>query len=100
LAVLGLTHETADDDIPAQLMRIAKNAATTQAELDELASLPLPAGEHHELSPGLAWPEHARRQREAVLQPPEHEITPSAQVLERHPLGARIGHAEPEREAG
>src|SRR5207245_2220720 len=81
IAVLGLALDTADLPIPASLNRLESEAAAKRADLDELASLRLPADERDGDSPGLAWPDQDRRQRDAVLQPPHHEIDPSADVL-------------------
>ena len=38
--MLGLTPETAHQEIPEQVLRIRDNAKIAQAKLDELASLP------------------------------------------------------------
>ena len=101
LTALGLTLETADQPIPASLKRLEREASARRAELDELASLRLPADERDGESPGLAWPEQDRRQRDAVLQPPHHEIDPSADVLSAYrDTRSTASHAEPEMEAG
>jgi hypothetical protein len=100
LTALGLTPETADAQVPAQLLRIWRNARATQRQLDELPSFRLPA-EEPDLEPGLAWPDQARRQREAILQPPQRQITPAHQIVESYQAArAGPGHGEPEREAG
>ena len=101
LTALGLTLETADQPIPGSLKRLEREASARRAELDELASLRLPADERDGESPGLAWPEQDRRQRDAVLQPPHHEIDPSADVLSAYrDTRNSASHAEPEMEAG
>jgi hypothetical protein len=96
--VLGLTPETAHHEIPEHVLRIRENAEIAQAKLDDLAHTRLPGPSEDDLSPGLAWPAEAHRERDAVLQPPRPEVVPSSRVLEHHPAG-RIGagHAEPER---
>ncbi len=100
LAVLGLTPETADMQVPAQLLRTWRDAQATQRELDELVSLRLPA-EEPDLEPGQAWPEQARRQRAAILQPSQPEIRPAQEVLESfQAANAGPGRTESEREAG
>jgi len=96
LAALGLTPETAGEAIPPELHQLRQRAATVQYRLDELSSLRLPAAEHDELSPGLAWPEHVRGRRDAVLQPARREIEPSFDVQAAH--ASRAGAGEPERE--
>ena len=92
---LGLTLQVAQDEIPAQVLRIRKNARIVQAKLDDLASLPLPAADDR--SPGLAWPAQPGHDREAVLQPPRPDVVPSARVVEHHrPAQRASGHSEPE----
>ena len=101
LAALGLTPDTVDQPIPASLRRLRREASAKSAELDELASLRLPADEHDGVSPGRAWPEQARRQRDAIFQPRSHEIEPSAYVRgTHHEAHATVRNAEPEMEAG
>jgi hypothetical protein len=51
---LGLTPDTADAEIPEQVLRIQHNAKVAQAKLDELAHTALPGANEDELSPGLA----------------------------------------------
>ena len=78
LTELGLTPDTAADPIPAELLQASRAGNATRQQLDELASLRLPAGEH-DLSPGLAWPAQASRDRAAVRQPPpaaSNSLTP------------------------
>jgi hypothetical protein len=97
--VLGLTAETAHDEIPEQILRIRDNAQVTQTKLNELAATALPSTENDGLSPGLAWPTAARRARDAVLQPPEPDVVPSARVLQQHQaVQAGAGPPEPERD--
>ena len=94
---LGLTLQTAQDEIPAQVLRIRENARIAQAKLDDLASLPLPAAEEDDRSPGLAWPAQPGPDRDAVLQPPRPDVVPSARVMEHHRAAQRAsGHSEAE----
>ena len=86
---LGLTLQAARDEIPAQVLRIRENARIAQAKLDDLASLPLPAPEEDDRSPGLAWPAQPGHDRDAVLQPPRPDVVPSARIMERHQTAQR-----------
>lgn len=81
---LGLTTETADDEIPGQIRRIHQNASLIQTRLDELASTPLPGEGKEGRSPGMAWPTASGHRRAAVLQPPRPEIIPPARVVEAY----------------
>jgi hypothetical protein len=95
--VLGLAPQSAYDEIPEQVLRIQRNARIAQARLDDLANTPLPGAEEDGLSPGLAWPVAASRERDAILQPPRPDIVPSARLLEhRHATQAGAGHTEAE----
>lgn len=96
--MLGLTPSTAHHEIPGLVLRIRDNAKAAQAKLDELAGLPEP-GTDMDNPPGLAWPITQRRDRDAVLQPPQPEVVPSARVVERY--HAVPGNADrPEQERG
>jgi hypothetical protein len=95
---LGLTPQTVHDEIPEQVLRIRQNTAIVQAKLDDLAHLPMPSADEDGPSPGPAWPVKAGPDRDAVLQPPQPAIVPSARVLDHyHAAQADGGHAEPER---
>ena len=94
---LGLTTETASDQIPTQVLRIRENARIAQAKLDELARTPLPGDAEHDLSPGPAWPAFVGPDRDAVLQPPKPDVVPSARVLGQHAEPAGAEHPEPEQ---
>ena len=94
---LGLTMQAAHEQIPEQVLRIRENASIAQARLDDLAHLPLPGTDAHDLSPGPAWPTPAGPERDAVLQPPRPDVVPSARVLERyHATQPEAGPAEAE----
>jgi AAA domain-containing protein len=99
LSALGLTLDTSGSEIPAEVYRIRQAAAAKQAEIDELKSMRLPVDEHSAMSPGLAWPELAQRERAAVRQQPEPEITPSARIVSEYQRHQLVAEAEPEREA-
>ena len=51
--MLGLTPESAHEEVPEQVLRIRDNAKTAQAKLDELANTSLPGAQEDDLSPGL-----------------------------------------------
>ena len=53
--VLGLTPQSAYEEIPGQVLRIRQSARIAQARLDDMANTPLPGAEEDDLSPGLAW---------------------------------------------
>jgi hypothetical protein len=94
---LGLTAQAAEAEIPEQVLRIRQNATIAQAKLDELAHTPRPGADQDDLSLGPAWPTPARPDRDAVLQPPQPDIVPSARVIDQH--ATLVGrHAEAERE--
>jgi len=95
--VLGLTPETASDQIPGQVLRIRENARIAQAKLDDLAHTPLPGTAEHDLSPGPAWPVIVGPDRDAVLQPPKPDVVPSARVLEHQAAATGAEHSEAER---
>jgi len=92
--VLGLTPETASDQIPGQVLRIRENARIAQAKLDDLAHTPLPGTAEHDLSPGPAWPVIAGPDRDAVLQPPKPDVVASAHVLEHKAAATGAEHSE------
>jgi hypothetical protein len=80
---LGLTPETAHDDIPEQVLRIRENACKTQAAIDELRGAPVPAEDQDATDLGPAWGLQARRDREAILQPPKPQVAPAGEILRR-----------------
>jgi hypothetical protein len=81
-----------------RLAQIADHARRAQQQLDYLASLPEYTDEHQTIYAGPAWDVLARRQREAIIQPPKPEITPATAVLAR--AQTRTAEPEPELEAG
>jgi hypothetical protein len=96
--VLGLTPDTAHDEIPEQVLRITDNARLAQAKLDELASTREPGAKADDLPTGLAWPIAVQRDREAVLQPPQPDVIRSAKVVEHYRAAQPTAdQAEPER---
>jgi hypothetical protein len=96
--LLGLTPDTAHHEIPEHVLRIRDNAKIAQAKLDDLTSLRQPATDADDLSPELAWPAVQQRDRDAVLQPPQPEVVPSAHILEQHHAAMANGsHPDPEQ---
>jgi hypothetical protein len=87
--VLGLTPATAFDQIPEQVLRIRHNTKTAQTKLDHLAATPPRSSAEDRLSPGRA--------HNAVLQPPQPDVVPSARVLQHH-RAAKADTGQAERE--
>jgi len=94
---LGLTPDTARDDIPEQVLRIRENARIAQATLDELTSTQLPGAGEYDLPAGLAWPAAVARDRDAILQPPQPDIVPSAHILRHYQATHANADYDPER---
>jgi hypothetical protein len=89
--VLGITPETARDQIPEQVKEIHQKAMRVQARLDEIAGRTLPgerSPSRQESTAGVG--------RAAILQPPQPEIVPAARVLEQYRETVSSA-AEPER---
>ena len=82
----------------SQLARITENARRAQEQIDHLRNLPEFAEHDNSISLGPAWNVLARRQREAIIQPPKPEIVPARAVLQRSQ--ERTAEAEHELEAG
>jgi hypothetical protein len=80
---LGLTPETARDEIPEQILRIRETARQTQAKIDDFASTREPADDHDASDLGPAWNVEANRDRDAILQPPKPDVVPASKILER-----------------
>jgi conjugative relaxase-like TrwC/TraI family protein len=96
---LDLTPGAAYHEIPAYVLRIRDNAKIAQAKLDDLAALREPAGDADDLVTGLAWPAAKQRDRDAILQPGQLEIAPSARIAEQY-LAATARGSHPELERG
>ncbi|HUY45105.1 MAG TPA: MobF family relaxase [Streptosporangiaceae bacterium] len=80
---LGLTPETSREGIPEQVLRIRENARTAQAKLDELRDMHVPDEDQEAADLGPAWNILASRDRDAILQPPKPDVTPSSEILRR-----------------
>jgi hypothetical protein len=88
-------------DLPAaelseRLERITTKARQAQDTIDYLRGLPRYAADDHAVYLGPAWDILARRQRDAIIQPPRPEITPAAAIA--HPAPQRARPAEFEAE--
>jgi TrwC relaxase/AAA domain len=94
---LGLTPQAARAEIPEQVLRIRQNARIAQAKLDDLTHTPLLGAEDDGQSSGEAWPVTAARERDAIFQPPQPPVVPSARLLEHRAAQAHAGHADAER---
>ena len=81
-----------------RLARITDNARRAQQQIDWLRSMPMYAPDDHSVYLGTAWEMLARRERDAIIQPPKPKIVPADAVL--HRAQERIAEAEPELEAG
>lgn len=81
-----------------RLARIADNARRAQQQIDYLRSMPRYAADDHSVYLGTAWEMLARRERDAIIQPPKPEIVPADAVVQR--AQERTAEAEPELEAG
>ena len=93
-AALGLTPDTVNEAIPAQLHRIRENMRTAQARIDDLRDTRVPSEDPDEMGLGLAWDVLARRERDAILQPPRPQITPASEIIRR--AQERTAAREPE----
>jgi len=83
LEVLGLTLGNVQPELPAQVSQIAEYNRRRQADIDERRSMRIPAKEPDEMDLGPAWNVLAKRQRDAVIQPPMPPIAAADAILER-----------------
>ncbi len=87
-----------DADVADRLAQITERARQARQQLDCLATMPQFADEEQSVYTGPAWDVLARRQREAIIQPPRPEIPPARAVLER--AGVATGQPDFEAEPG
>ena len=92
---LGLTPETTFEGIPAEILQISEKAREAQAKIDELRDTRVPGEDHDAMHLGTAWSVLARRDREAIIQPPRPEVTPASEIRRR--VQERTATHEPER---
>jgi hypothetical protein len=91
-----LTALDINPGVADRLTRIADRAREAQEYIDSLAGLPQFADEEQSVYTGPAWDVMARRQRDAIIQPPRPEIVPAQAVLARSPARMAEFDAEPE----
>ena len=91
---LGLTPETVHEEIPEQVLRIRENVRLAQARIDDLRNTRVPSEDHEGEDLGRAWDVLARRDRDAIVQPPKPDVVPAREILQR----ARDRIAEQEAE--
>jgi TrwC relaxase/AAA domain len=93
--LLGLSLDASFEAIPEHVLRISEDARKVQARIDELKDMRVP-GEDHDLAPTeTAWSTLAKREREAIVQPPKPEVKPAGEVLRQ--VHERVAAHEPER---
>ena len=85
-------------DAAERLARIMDNARRAQEQIDYLRGQPEYADHDNTIYLGPAWNVQARRERDAIIQPPKPDLAPAPAVLERSE--ARTAEPEPELEAG
>ena len=65
-------------EIPEQVLRIRENMRLAQAKIDDLQDTRVPSEDHEGADLGRAWDVLARRERDAIVQPPKPDVRPSA----------------------
>jgi hypothetical protein len=90
---LGVAEISAE--VTERVARIAQRAREARQQIDALASLPSFADEAQTVHAGPAWDVLARRQRDAIIQPPKPEIVPARVVLRRFHERAAEAELEP-----
>jgi hypothetical protein len=91
---LALKPEAAAQPVPEELLRIRDNARRVQEQIDQLRTIPEFAEDDDAAYLGPGWGTLARRDRDAILQPPKPDLTPARAVLQR--TGHRAADREPE----
>jgi hypothetical protein len=91
---LALRPETVTQPVPEELLRIKDNARKVQEQVDQLRTIPEFAEDDDAAYLGPGWGMLARRDRDAILQPPKPNLIPARAVLQR--TGNRAGDREPE----
>jgi hypothetical protein len=82
--------------VAIRLAEIARQARQAQRQIDSLAALPQFADQEQSVYTGPAWDVQARRERDAIIQPPRPQIVPSRPVLQRAQSRTAGYDAEPE----
>ena len=93
---LGLTPDAVHKEIPEQVLRIRENMRLAQAKIDDLQGTRVPSDDHEGADLGRAWDVLARRERDAIVQPPKPEHRASA----RHSAAGAAARARPRSRTG
>lgn len=95
--VLGLTPDTVHEEIPEQVQRVCDNVRKAQDIIDRHRGTPEYAEDDSSEYLGPAWGDLARRERDAILQPPKPDIAPASELArraqERQAVHSSAGHA-------
>jgi hypothetical protein len=78
----ALQPERAEHEAPQWVAELAERNRAAMARIDERRGLVVPSEDHEWQDDGLAWPAEARRERDAVIQPPKPEIKPAEPVAQ------------------
>jgi hypothetical protein len=92
---LGLTPDTVHKEIPEQILRIRENMRLAQAKIDDLQNTRIPGDDHEGADLGRAWDVLARRDRDAIVQPPKPDVVPAREILQRAQERMADHEAEP-----
>ena len=92
---LGLTPDTVHKEIPEQVLRIRENMRLAQAKIDDLQDTRIPGDDHEGTDLGRAWDVLARRERDAIVQPPKPDVVPAREILQRTQERMADHEAEP-----
>jgi hypothetical protein len=93
--ILGLTPDTVHEEIPEQVQRVCANVRKAQEIIDHHRGTPEYAEHDSSEYLGPAWGDLARRERDAILQPPKPDIAPASELARRAPERQAIS-ANPE----
>ena len=95
---LGLTPRPSTTRSPSRSCGSSRTPRSPRPNSTNWRTHPCPAPTKTASSPGPAWPVPAGPDRDAVLQPPQPDVVPSARVLDQYHAAQRgAGHTEPER---
>ena len=92
---LGLTPTTVHEKVPEQVHKIRENARKAQEEIDRLRGIPQFAEDDDAAYLGPAWGNLARRDRDAIVQPPKPDMVPASAILKHAKERRAAREAEP-----
>jgi hypothetical protein len=92
---LGLTPPTVHAEVPELVHRIRENARKAQEEIDKLRSTAQYAEDDDAVYLGTAWGDLARRDRDAIVQPPKPDVMPASAILQHAQQRQAAREAEP-----